>query len=68
MYVDKPHTVEAGVVDQTSSEIMTIARVPERQGVGLAEATATFTELGDAQLKRAAGETGDTIDPSMRLG
>ena len=41
---------------------------PERQGVGLAEATATFTKLGDTQLKRAAGETGDTIDPSMRLG
>lgn len=67
VYVDKPHTVEAEVVDQTGSEIMTVARILNVRGVVRAEATATFTKLGDAQLKRAAGETGDTIDPSMRL-
>ena len=37
---------------------------PERQRGLRAEATATFSKLGDAQLKRAAR---DTIDPSMRL-
>jgi len=67
VYVAKPHTVEAEVVDQTDSEIMTAARILNVKGVVRVEATATFTKLGEAQLKRAAGETGDAIDSSMRL-
>jgi uncharacterized protein (TIGR00369 family) len=67
VYVDKPHVVEAEVVDQTDSEITTGARILDVKGVVRAEATATFTKLGEAQLKRAVGETGDAIDSSMRL-
>ncbi len=46
---------------------MTAARILDVKGVVRAEATATFTKLGEAQLKRAVGETGDAIDSSMRL-
>jgi acyl-coenzyme A thioesterase PaaI-like protein len=67
VYVDKPHVVEAEIVRQTDSEIMTSARILNVKGLVRVEATATFTKLGEAQLKRAAGETGDTIDASLRL-
>jgi len=67
VYVDKPHVVEADVVGQTDGEITTTARVLNLKGVVRVDATATFTKLGDAQIKRAVGETGDTLDPSMRL-
>jgi uncharacterized protein (TIGR00369 family) len=67
VYVDKPHLVEAEVVGQTDSEISTTARILNPKGVVRVEAAATFTKLGQAQLKRAVGETGDEIDPSMRL-
>lgn len=67
IYVDKPHLVEAEVVAQTDSTITTVGRVLNMKGVVRAESTATFSALGEAQLKRAVGETGD-IDPSMRLG
>jgi len=67
VYVDKPHVVEAEVVGETGAEITTTARILNLKGIVRAEATATYTKLGEAQLKRMAGETGDTIDPSLRL-
>lgn len=66
IYVDKPHVVEAEIVEQTDSEITTTGRILNLKGVVRAESTATFTALGEAQLKRAAGETGD-LDGSMSL-
>jgi acyl-coenzyme A thioesterase PaaI-like protein len=66
IYVDKPHVVEAEIVEQTDSEITTAGRILNLKGVVRAESTATFTALGEAQIKRAIGETGD-IDASMRL-
>ena len=66
IYVDKPHVVEAEIREQTDSEIVTIGRILNLKGVVRAEATATFTALGEAQLKRAVGESGD-IDTSMTL-
>jgi acyl-coenzyme A thioesterase PaaI-like protein len=66
IYVDKPHLVEAEVVEQTDSEIITAGRIINLKGVVRAEATATFTALGEAELKRAVGATGD-IDSSMNL-
>lgn len=67
VYVDKPHRVEAELVDQSDTEIVATARIVDLKGRVRAESRATFTVLGDAQLRRAAGETGDTIDPSMHL-
>jgi uncharacterized protein (TIGR00369 family) len=67
VYVDKPHRVEAEIVEQTDSEIVTTGRIVDLKGRVRAESRATFTVLGEAQLRRAAGETGDTIDPSVRL-
>lgn len=67
IYVDKPHRVEAEIVEQTDAEIVTTARIVDLKGRIRAESRATFTVLGEAQLKRAVGESGDTIDPSMRL-
>ena len=67
VYVDKPHVVEAVVADETDGEIATTARVLNPKGVVRVEASATFTKLGEAQIKRAVGETGDALDPSMRL-
>ncbi len=66
IYVDKPHIVEAEIVEQSDSEIITAGRILNMKGVVRAESTATFTALGEAQLKRAVGETGD-IDGSMSL-
>lgn len=66
IYVDKPHVVEAEITEQTDSEIITAGRILNLKGVVRAEATATFTALGEAQLKRAVGEHGD-IDDSMSL-
>ncbi len=66
IYVDKPHFVEAEIVEQTDSVIVTAGRILNVKGVVRAESTATFTALGEAQLKRAVGEAGD-IDPSMTL-
>ena len=65
VYVDKPHVVEAEIVEQTDSEIFTAARVMNLKGVVRVESTATFTALGEAQLQRALGT--DTVDDSMRL-
>ena len=67
VYVDKPHRVEAEIVERTDIEIVTTGRIVDLKGRVRAESRATFTVLGEAQLKRAAGETGDTIDPSMHL-
>lgn len=66
IYVDKPHLVEAEVIAQTDSTLTTVGRILNMKGVVRAESTATFSALGEAQLKRAVGETGD-IDPSLRL-
>jgi uncharacterized protein (TIGR00369 family) len=66
VYVDKPHHVEAEIVEQTDTEISTIGRIVDLKGRVRAESKATFIVLGEAQLKRAVGEHGD-IDPSMRL-
>lgn len=66
IYVDKPHVVEAEIVTQTDTQLVTSGRIINIKGVIRAEATATFTALGEAQMKRAAGEKGD-LDPSVRL-
>jgi len=67
VYVDKPYTVEAEVADQTDSELVTVGRILNVEGVVRAESRATFTALGEAQLKRAVGETGDDVDASLHL-
>lgn len=68
IYVDKPHVVEAEIVEQTDTEIITAGRILNLKGVVRAESRATFTALGEAQLKRAAGiNDADQLDPSMRL-
>ncbi len=67
VYVDKPHRVEAEIVEQSDTEIVTTGRIVDLKGRVRAQSRATFTVLGEAQLKRAAGETGETIDPSMHL-
>lgn len=67
VYVDKPHRVEAEIVEQTDTDIVTTGRIIDLKGRVRVESRATFTVLGDAQLKRAAGEAGDSLDPSMRL-
>jgi uncharacterized protein (TIGR00369 family) len=66
VYVDKPHIVDAEIVAQSDSEIVTAARILNAKGVVRAEATATFTALGEAQLKRAVGDVA-TLDESMKL-
>lgn len=66
IYIDKPHLIEAEIVEQTDSEIVAVGRVLNVKGVVRAASRATFTALGEAQLKRAVGEAGE-IDPSMRL-
>jgi len=68
VYVDKPHRVEAKIVEQTDIEITTTARIVDLKGRVRAESRATFTVLGEAQLKRAVGEIGESLDPSMDLG
>ena len=67
VYVDKPHVVEAEVVSRTDSEIVTTGRISNLKGVVRVESTATFTALGEAQLKRAMGEVGDTLGEGMAL-
>ncbi|MGK0273694.1 MAG: hypothetical protein ACI9N0_000062 [Ilumatobacter sp.] len=67
VYVDKPHLVEAEIIEQTETDIVTIGRVVDLKGRIRAEARATFTVLGEAQLKHAIGETGDSIHQSMHL-
>jgi acyl-coenzyme A thioesterase PaaI-like protein len=53
--VDSTYTVEAEVLDHVDSTIRTAARVLDRRGVVRAEATASFTTLGEAQAVRIAG-------------
>ena len=67
VYVDKPHRVEAEIVEQSDVEIVTTGRIVDLKGRIRAESRATFTVLGEAQLKRAVGEPGDTLDSSMHL-
>lgn len=54
--VGSRYRAEAGVVEHVGSTIRTAARVLDRRGVVRAEATATFTTLGEAQVVRIAGE------------
>jgi len=67
--VDVRHTVEAEIVDtaETDTEIVTIGRILDTTGAVCAAARATFTALGEAQLKKAAGETGDHLHESVKL-
>lgn len=67
VYVDTPHIVEAEVVEQNDAEITTIGRVVNLASIVRADARATFTALGEAQLKHAVGEAGDRLDDSMTL-
>ncbi len=68
VYVDKPHTVEARIVEQSDTEIVTEARILNVRDVVRAESRATFTALGEAQLKRVVGLDDDAeLDESMRL-
>ena len=67
VYVDKPHRVEAEILEQSDTEIVTTGRIVDLKGRVRAESRATFTVLGEAQLKRAVGESGDTVDPTMHL-
>ncbi len=68
IYVDKPHNVEAEVTEQTDSEIRTVGRIVDLKGRVRAESTATFTILGEAELKRAVGaDAADELDPSLEL-
>jgi uncharacterized protein (TIGR00369 family) len=66
IYVDKPHVVEAEIVSQTDTQLVTSGRIVNLKGVVRAESTATFTALGEAQIKHVVGETGD-LHPSLRL-
>ena len=66
VYVDRPHVVDAEIVEHHDVEITTIARIMNREGAVRAESRATFTALGEAQLKHAVGETGD-LDDSLDL-
>jgi len=65
--VDTPHRVRAHILEQNVAEIPTSASIVDRKSRIRAESRSTFTVLGEAQLKRAAGETGEHLDPSMRL-
>jgi uncharacterized protein (TIGR00369 family) len=67
IYIDTPHVVEAQIVSQTDTQLVANGRIANLKGVVRAESTATFTALGEAQIKRIVGETGD-LDPSLRLG
>ncbi len=68
IYVDRLHTVEADIVEQNDAEITTTARVLSTKGVVRAESRATFTALGEAQIKRAIGvDDSHDLDPSIRL-
>jgi acyl-coenzyme A thioesterase PaaI-like protein len=67
VHVDKPYVVEAEVVSRTDSEIVTTGRISNLKGVVRVESTATFTALGEAQLKRAVGESGETLGDGMAL-
>lgn len=49
------YRVEAEVVDHVDTTMRTAARVLDRRDVVRAEATATFTTLGEAQAVRLAG-------------
>jgi len=67
VYVDAPHVVEAEIVERTDADIVTIGRIVNAKGAVRVESRATFTALGEAQLKHAVGETGDRVDDSMNL-
>jgi uncharacterized protein (TIGR00369 family) len=57
--VGSRYRVEAEVLDHVDTTIRTVAKVLDRRGVVRAEATASFTTLGEAQAVRIAGGTID---------
>lgn len=63
--VGKPYRVEARVVEQSETEIVTSGVVVDLRQRVRAEASARFTPLGEAQLQRVAGV--DELPDSMRL-
>lgn len=68
IHVDRTHRVEAEIVGRTDSEIRTVGRISDLKGRVRAASTATFTILGEAQLKRAAGVAADeALDASISL-
>lgn len=68
IHVDKPHVVEAEIAEQSDSEIVAVGRVLDVRGVVRAESRATFTALGEVEIKRALGVSDDAeLDASMRL-
>ncbi len=68
VYVDRPHTVEAEIVDRVDDRITTVGRILDTKGGVRAKARATFIALGEAQIKRAVGlDESSDLDESLRL-
>lgn len=68
VYIDKDHRVEAEIVDRSDTEIGTTGRIVDMKGRVRAESIATFTVLGEAQFKRAAGvDANAVLDEAIRL-
>lgn len=68
VYVDKDHRVEAEIIERTDAEIRTVGRIVDMKGRVRTESVATFTVLGEAQIKRAAGvDESSELDDSVRL-
>jgi acyl-coenzyme A thioesterase PaaI-like protein len=55
VYIDKEHRVEARVAEMNGSTMTTAGSISDLKGRVRAEATATFTVLGEAQAQRIAG-------------
>lgn len=66
--IDTTHTIEAEIIEQNGDQINTRARILDLKGRARAEATASFTILGEVQLKRAVGiGANEEIAPSLTL-
>lgn len=63
--VGKTYRVEARLTSQTAQQIWTTARVSLGEGKLCAEATATFSILGEAQAVHATGADPTTLDPAF---
>jgi len=53
--IDRPHTVEAWLDETAEETILAGATITDPDGATCATATATFTILGEAQLRRFSG-------------
>lgn len=62
--VDTPHVIEAAIASQDDRLIHTTARVLDSDAQVCAEATATFTILGEAQVQRIVGSD-EPLDESL---